>query len=162
MSNRRAVQSGIVLVVAFISFAFVGRVAAGRLRPLPQRITSPVNRDALPRPGKQYVFVYIGSSRCGPSNAPGLASEIEELIRMVHARATQDSVAFVSIGVAREISASSGLAHLANVAPFDEVSAGQGVLNQASAHFLSVDHRGAAATPQLVVLGLRPHEYLLT
>jgi hypothetical protein len=44
------------------------------------------------------------------------------------------------------------LAHLDKIGSFDEVSAGQGVLNLAAAHFISRDHRGMAATPQLIVV----------
>jgi hypothetical protein len=111
-----------------------------------------ISPEAARRPGKQYVFVFIGSSKCGPSNAEDLPSHIAALRQLVRTQAQTEHVGFVSIGIAREMNPRAGLSHLSKMGDFDEVAAGQGELNQASAHFISVDHRGWAATPQVIVL----------
>lgn len=108
--------------------------------------------DAIPRPGRQLVFVYVGSSRCGPSNAPDLPARIQALMSMVRTRARAAGAGFVAVGIAREMSALDGVDHLRRIGSFDELAAGQGELNQAAAHFLLVDHRGSVATPQIIVV----------
>ncbi|MCC6317127.1 MAG: hypothetical protein IT361_05485 [Gemmatimonadaceae bacterium] len=107
---------------------------------------------AVPKVGGQLLLVYVGSSRCGPSNAADLPNLVRSISGELRAEGARRGLAFVSVGVGREVSATSGMVHLHKIAAFDEVAAGQGVLNQASAHFVDRDHRGMAATPQLIVL----------
>lgn len=150
MQGSRIRVLGLVVVVFSLS-VLVGRLVSA---PLARNgaagpVVSPL---ALPKPGRQLLFVYVGSSRCGPSNSPGLSTYVAKLLNKVRAHAVADQSGFVSLGIARELSVEAGIAHLAKVGSFDEVSSGQGGLNQASAHFISRDLRGAAATPQVVIV----------
>lgn len=142
-------RATLLFLLLFAGFGALGRGAAEVWLPDPP---PPVSDDAVPRPGRQYLLVYVGSSRCGPSNSPALAEDVKSLMATLGGRARSEGVGFVRVGVARELSSSRGLEHLARIGEFDEVAAGQGVMNQASAHFVSVDHRGTAATPQLIVV----------
>lgn len=126
------------------------------------------------RPGRQLVLVYVGSSRCGPSNAPHVATDVRAARELLREQALREGMGFVSIGVAREMDPQAGLQHLENIGGFNEIAAGQSELNQASAHFISRDHVGIAATPQVIILertlvaegsGVNPssvHEVVLT
>ncbi|MBL0889710.1 MAG: hypothetical protein K2Y26_06565 [Gemmatimonadaceae bacterium] len=61
-------------------------------------------------------------------------------------------MSIVKIGVASELSAQAGVQHLSAMGVFDEVAAGQGVLNHANSHFVALRHPGLQATPQVIVL----------
>lgn len=113
------------------------------------------NPNALPRPGRQLVAVYIGSSRCNASNQSDVLSAVSSAFESVRKQSQQQQAGFVSIGIAREQSARAGLFHLSSVYRFDELSAGQGQLNQAAYRFVSKDHPGIAATPQIIVVERR-------
>jgi hypothetical protein len=104
---------------------------------------------------REYSLVYVGSSRCGPSNIAELAPAVQEILAVLRQRAQSESVALTTIGVARESDARAGLAHLEKTAMFDEVAAGQGRLNQAALRFVTRDHPGIAATPQLILVERR-------
>lgn len=149
MEVRRIRSTGLfigLLVAAFV----VGREArAGfaRLRRAPA-----VPDEARPVAGRQLLFVYIGSSRCGPSNQPELLAAVGKSIGDIRSRATRASLGFVTIGVGRELNATTALGHLSKIATFDEVAVGQGDFNQASIRFISRDHPGIGATPQVLVV----------
>ncbi len=156
MEQKRKLGSWILgLSVLFAASLFAGRAAASHSE-LPLRTeASEASIEAVPRPGRQLVLVYVGSSRCGPSNAPDLPETVGAIATLLRSTALKDSSGFVRIGVAREISARSGLEHLSKFGGFDEISVGQGVLNTASSKYISVDHKGVAATPQLLVVDRR-------
>lgn len=73
MELRRVRTTG--LLVALLVGAFVvgreARAGFSRLRPAP---TVPI--EAQPVAGRQLLYVYIGSSRCGPSNQPELIAAV--------------------------------------------------------------------------------------
>lgn len=145
---RRTLLAAAILAVA--AFA-VGRFTMERV----QRIavaTDATRSNALPTPGTQLLFIYIGSSRCAPSNAPEIVGQVDSLKRLVRMHAQHRGVGFASLGVAREISVQAGMKHLAKFTSFDEVDIGQRELNQSSLRFIARDHPGIAATPQLVVV----------
>lgn len=148
--DLRRVSMG-MLLIAIIAGAFVvGREARGvyaRLRSAPA-----VPVEARPVAGRQLLFVYVGSSRCGPSNQPDLLAAVRRSIDDIRSRATSASLGFVTLGVGRELNATAALGHLAKVAHFDELAAGQGDFNQASIRFISHDHPGIGATPQVLVV----------
>lgn len=149
MEVRRIRSTGLFIVLLVAAFV-VGREArAGfaRLRPAPA-----VPVEARPVAGRQLLFIYIGSSRCGPSNQPELLAAVGKSIGDIRSRATRASRGFVTIGVGRELNATTALGHLAKVATFDEVAVGQGDFNQASIRFISRDHPGIGATPQVLVV----------
>ncbi len=150
MFSARTMVVSTLASIAFTGFFFTGRFLATEIKS--RASVALVSTDAVPRPGTAYVFVYVGSSRCGPSNREGLNRRVSDLMAMMRTKASHERKGFVTIGIARENSARSGLAHLERVANFDEIASGQGVLNVASAHFNSRDHKGMPATPQLVIL----------
>lgn len=105
-----------------------------------------------PNTGKQLLFVYVGSSVCGPSGSADLPRMVRALQGLIKANAKEHGFDLVAIGIAAEQDPIAGLRHLMSVARFDEIAAGQSQLNQALAHFVHVDHRGLAATPQVIIL----------
>lgn len=157
MSMKNAVEgtsrlgASAALIGVLVACFFAGQFVAARLRPS-QRSAVDVRQEALPRVGRQYVVVYIGSSRCGPSNQKETLEAVRVAISAIRARGAVEGRGVVSIGVAREQSAMAGLDHLRKVESFDEVASGQGDFNQSSGRFISNDHRGVGATPQVVVL----------
>lgn len=141
----------VLLLVLFVTSFAVGR-SLPKILDL-KRITSTLDvRLAAIRPGRQLVFVYIGSSKCGPANFPGLAAQVFGIKESLRKQAINAGLGFVTIGIAQEMDPNAGIAHLRSIMDFDELAAGQGELNQASAHFVSRDHRGATATPQIVLV----------
>ncbi len=146
-SVARSIAGGLALFLAAI---WIG-MRVPRFGDTPQSADR-TRDEAILAPGRQILFVYVGSSRCGPSNAPGVAENVAAGLDSVGQWARGKGLGFVSIGVAREWSASEGLSHLAKVGGFDEIAAGQSGLNQAAAHFISRDLRGIAATPQVIVV----------
>lgn len=148
MTSRRVVVRDSIFAVGSLG----GSVLLGRWLST-QGSAGPAQRPvAAVEVGAQVVFVYVGSSRCGPSNSPELPSAIHSAMDAVRSEAKRRGLGFASIGVAKEASANAGIAHLAKMAAFDEVAAGQSELNQASQHFLSRDHRGLEATPQIILV----------
>lgn len=144
-----------LLAGVFALSVAVGRAIGVRSGGPDRTEASVIRAEALPRLGGQLVLVYVGSSRCGPSNAADLPSLVGKITERLRATALQDSLGFVRIGVAREVSAKSGLVHLSKFGGFDEISVGQGVLNATGEKYLTGDHRGDAATPQLIVVARR-------
>lgn len=108
---------------------------------------------------RELVMVYIGASTCGPSNdarLPGWLREAEDTLQL---RARRGDASVVVVGVARELDVATGMAHLARMAAFDEVSAGLREKNHLSQKYISRDFSGAAATPQILIL-LREYDEL--
>lgn len=141
------------VVTIFVSLSgYIGGKSwyTARLRDSPSAAVP--RKEALPKPGRQLVFVYLGSSRCNPSNQKDVIESIRSSVGLARQQALRQGIGFVSIGIARELSADAGIAHLAGVYGFDEVAAGQGGLNQAAFRFVSRDHPGIAATPQVLVI----------
>lgn len=150
LPSRRTVAFTICIFVVAILASYTAKKEY--LRRYGSAKAAVVRPESIARKGKQYLFVYVGSSRCAACAAPELPGNVSSLRESIRSFAIETGVGFVSIGVAREMSAKVGLAHLEKIGEFDEVSAGQGDLNVASAHFISVDHRGLPATPQVIVL----------
>lgn len=144
-------RTAAAVLAVLVGCFFAGQSAAARIRP-PARVGGDVRKEALPRAGLQYVVVYIGSSRCGPSNQKETLEAVRSAISTIRSRGTLEGRGVVSIGIAREQSVLAGLDHLRKVEAFDEVAAGQGDFNQSSGRFISIDHRGVGATPQIVVI----------
>jgi hypothetical protein len=155
-SYQRAVAAMIVVSMVLATSFFLGKQfspAARRNRD----VSRSVRQEAIPRPGRQLVLVYVGSSRCGPSNQPDVVRAVGTAIRSLRQVAEARYTGFVAIGIARELSPVSGLQHLQKLGQFDELAVGQGDLNQASMRMISVDHPGIGATPQLIVLERELH-----
>lgn len=151
--SRAAIRvAGVVatLAVAFLGFRTGHAWQSSVYRQ--ESVANQPNVDALPRAGRQVVVVYVGSSRCNASNQTDVLLAVSSAFESVRKQATQQKAGFVSIGIARELSARAGLLHLSSVYRFDELSSGQGQLNQAAYRFVSKDHPGIAATPQIIVV----------
>lgn len=97
------------------------------------------------------MLTYIGSSTCGPSNKKDLPELIEALKRSVQRRARETGRRFTAIGIAKDETVSSGIAHLRRFGVFDEIMAGNGWLNTGIRHYVFEDIPGSAATPQVVL-----------
>lgn len=102
--------------------------------------------------GPELVFVYIGSSTCGPSNAPSLGPALERLRQMARNEAERRGVGFATIGIARDRSAAAGIDHLGQFGAWDEVLSGRGWLNTGIIKYVYEDLPGRAATPQVVIV----------
>ena len=149
MKLRRVLTIGLPVTLLVAAF-FLGRRAW--MYSVALTSSRAVPAEARPVAGRQLVFVYIGSSRCGPSNQPEVFTSVSRSIEHLRLRATKSSMGFVTLGIGRELSASAALEHLAKVASFDEIAVGQGDFNQASIRFVSRDHPGVGATPQVLVV----------
>ncbi len=152
MTSPRTMAAALMAATMVVSLSFfLGRYLSPMARRSQDDARS-VRQEALPRPGRQLVLVYVGSSRCGPSNQPDVVRAVGTAMTSVRRAAEARSSGFVAVGIARELSPLSGLEHLEKVGRFDELAVGQGDLNQASRRMISVDHPGIGATPQLIVL----------
>ena len=111
-------------------------------------------------PGDETVLVYVGSSTCGWSNVPELSSMLRSLKSRMHERAIAKGRRFAAIGIARDVVAADGIAHLAKFGAFDEVMAGNSWGNRGIQQYIygTGDMAGPAATPQVIVVS-RKLEY---
>ena len=102
--------------------------------------------------GPELVFVFIGASRCRWSNL----AEARQLVRRaklaVREAAHERGHGFAAVGIARDVVASEGTAHLREFGNFDEVTAGRGWMNIGVMRYVYDDLPGPAATPQIVVV----------
>lgn len=152
LSKRTRLLLQTVVVGAGLLGCYFGGQSLASSGSLPGRRDISVRKEALPRAGKQLVLVYVGSSRCNPSNQTDVIAAIASAMDSLRLIASRQSMGFVSIGVARELSPGAGLMHLEKIGSFDEIAVGQGDLNQASMRLISVDHPGLGATPQLIIM----------
>lgn len=157
MTEQRAKTSksfsNVVLLIG--GFLVLGAFYGGRV--LGRRVKGSVAKSSqtqieAPEAGNRLLLVYVGSSKCGSCRSPDIPRFVSTARDSLLARGHRDSTGVTSIGIASELDPRSGISHLAAVAAFDEVAAGQGIMNQANRHFVSIDHPGMQATPQLIVL----------
>ncbi len=102
--------------------------------------------------GEELVLAYVGSSRCSWSNLPELERAVRDLKRILSRRADSLGLAFAAVGVARDMSAAAGIAHLEKFGRFDEVMSGRGWLNVGVQKYVYGDMPGLGATPQVILL----------
>lgn len=107
--------------------------------------------------GDQLVLVYVGSSTCGWSNRPELYPMIQNLKSELSERANTAGVGFAAVGIARDVRAADGLAHLEEFGPFDEVMAGNSWANTGIQEYIygAGEMAGPGATPQILLLSRR-------
>ncbi len=110
------------------------------------------------RPNRELVLVYMGSSTCGPSNSHELRESILYAKREMAELAESQGIAFAAVGVAADLSAASGLAHLRTLGLWDEVVSGRSWRNAGTGRYVYRDMPGVAATPQVLVV-MRSGEY---
>jgi hypothetical protein len=101
--------------------------------------------------GDQLVMVYLGSSTCGWSNAPGLPEAVEAAKLRLAAHALESDLSFKAMGVALEWSVSQGMKHLGRFGRFDEVAAGYSWGNDFALTHLWTDPSEVPSTPQILV-----------
>lgn len=108
-------------------------------------------RIALQEPGEEIVVIYVGSSRCSWCARPELPRYVAQAVEAIRAE-RRASARVTLIGVAVETDPSAGLDHLRRVAPFDQVTAGGGWLNDGAYRYIWAGVGQPAATPQIIVL----------
>ena len=105
--------------------------------------------------GSELVFVFVGSSSCSWSNRPELRDFVRTARLAVRDKSIAEDIGFAAVGVARDVVASKGIAHLAAFGEFDEIMAGRGWLNSGVLRYIYGDLPGPAATPQILVVERR-------
>lgn len=102
--------------------------------------------------GEEIVMIYVGRRHCAPSNARGLAQQVEDIKGSLYAAAVDQGASFRAIGMATDARIDDGLAHLKRFGEFDEVWAGGGGVSDAAMKYLWQDFPGEVATPQIILL----------
>ena len=100
----------------------------------------------------EYLFVFIGSSRCAVSRGSELRQAVLQARDALTRRAARDGVRLVTLGVAVDANADVGLSFLRLFGAWDEVSAGRAWLNHAVVRYVLRDIPGEVAVPQIVLL----------
>ena len=119
--------------------------------------TSSYRPDGTLDSGGEIALVYVGSSQCVWSNAPELVTLVGNLKLELQARARAEQRGFVAVGIARDMGAANGLAHLRKFGAFDEVTSGRSWANIGLLKYIYGDMPGRAATPQVLVVSRTVH-----
>lgn len=118
-------------------------------------------REGPPAPGLtstavgdrgELLLVFIGSSTCGASEAPGFPEALATVQTALGERAAAFGLSFGTLGVAIDHSPRKGIAFLESMGDFDELIAGRGWINQGGVSFVWRHLPGESAIPQIVVL----------
>lgn len=145
-----AVSFGAVLGLVL---AFMGLMPIPEVRwKLPAMETDEYRPESTLSSGEELAVVFVGSSACAWSNRPELAKVVKNLKTTLAARAAAAGIGFSAVGVARDIVAERGIAHLAKFGRFDEVMSGRGWANTGIQKYLYSTMPGPGATPQILVL----------
>ena len=132
---------------------FMGLVPIPEVRwKMPTTEAGEYRPDSRLEPGEELAFVFVGSSACAWSNRPELVKIVRDLKTTYAARAAADGIGFAAVGVARDIVAERGIAHLEKFGRFDEVMAGRGWANTGIQKYLYDAMPGPGATPQILVV----------
>lgn len=102
--------------------------------------------------GTEVLVVFVGSEGCKVSLQPGFNKVIRQMNILAGNEARQEGKLFSTLGVSAGNSASAGVEYLRTFAPFDQISAGHGWLNNDSMRYIWQDHPGEAAIPQVIVI----------
>lgn len=153
MDKRRLAAVMVVLATGF------GLGIAG-LMPVPEvqvawSVPAVESRQYVPGSagaGEEILLVYMGSSSCHWSNAPGLASTVRQLKLDIQRRVRSDGLTFATLGIARDRSVVTGMKHLRKFGAFDEVTAGHGWYNDGVRRYVYEELPGPASTPQVIVV----------
>lgn len=138
----------------FLRSAFVLTAGAGTAAFLESR-----SRPSVPRPDpagveqpEEVPFIFIASSTCGASEAPGLAAALSRARVALQDRVRRAGFGFASVGVALDHDWRAGLAFLEDFGPFDEVSSGRKWSNNMAVDYLWRDLPGDPAIPQVLIV----------
>ena len=143
--------------ILIVGFAIPMAVAAGRAGRLPAvDIRWPAQELQLPpdtvQDGTEIVLVYIGSSTCVWCQAKELPEWMSQIRTAVAAQADLAGHAFAAVGVSIDFDVPGGLKHLRDLGPFHEVTTGRRWRNIGALKYVSEEHVGRTATPQIVVI----------
>lgn len=105
-----------------------------------------------PRSGRELVFIFIGSSVCAPSKAPGFDETIKKAANGLSRTAESRGMRFVRVGVALTATPEGGSRFLRDFGDFDEMLAGRGWMNQGAISFFWRDIVGTESVPQVLIL----------
>lgn len=154
----RTLRGGVTGIISFgaaigLLLTFMGLVPIPEVR---WRLPTTGTGEYRPAPGlksgEELAFVFVGSSACAWSNRPKLARIVKSLKTTLAARAAADGIGFAAVGVARDIVAERGIAHLEKFGRFDEVMSGRGWANTGVQKYLYDAMPGPGATPQILVV----------
>lgn len=156
--TRRARGRGAAGVISFgavlgLVLAFMGLVPIPEVRwKLPAKEAGEYRPESRLSSGEELAIVFVGSSACAWSNRPELMRVVKNLKTTLAGRAAAAGIGFSAVGVARDIVAERGIAHLAKFGRFDEVMSGRGWANTGIQKYLYNTMPGPGATPQILVL----------
>lgn len=142
------------------SVAGVALATAGLMPTVDIELAVPAREAREYRPGSvaatgtddELVLVYLGSSSCGWSNLPEVSRAVRDAKILVAGRARNSGMRFSALGIALDVDASRGWAHLRKAGLFDEVAAGMGWANSGAEKYVFGSLAGPASTPQLLVV----------
>jgi hypothetical protein len=137
-----------------------GGIGAFSLMVILGNFASIMSKPVRPRPthqpsyasGKQILLVYIGSEGCKASLKPTFVPLISAIREAVSRQAHDDHEPFSTLGVSAGNSVELGLAYLKRFGSFDEISIGNGWLNDEAMHFVWQGLPGQALVPQVIVV----------
>ena len=142
------------------SVAGMALATAGLMPTLDIELAVPAREALEYRPGSvaangaedEIVLVYLGSSSCGWSNLPEVSRAVRDAKVLVAEHARNAGMRFSALGIALDVDASRGWAHLRNAGLFDEIAAGMGWANSGADKYVFGKLAGPASTPQLLVV----------
>ena len=102
--------------------------------------------------GRQIMAIYIGATDCQPCVWPPFKASLREMWPLLDNQARRAGVTFATFGVAINDDVDSGVAMLAPLSQFDEISIGGGWVNHASDRYMWADTSGVPAVPQVLVI----------
>jgi hypothetical protein len=122
-------------------------------------VAVPLVRRALHEPegvdrlesGTELLFVFVGSSTCGATEAPGFTELVGVIRERLAAQARSEDYQFVTVGVALDWSIPAGLGFLEEFGPFDEIMTGRSWLNAGGVRYMWRDLPGEPACPSVLV-----------
>jgi hypothetical protein len=102
--------------------------------------------------GKELVFVYFGSTGCGPCKAPGMKQAVLKAKEIVAKRAADERLPFSTTGVALDPDIYKGLDFLKSVGPFDQIIVGRDWENSAVLELMaSGGSESIIGIPQIII-----------
>lgn len=146
-----AVRSMVVLTLIAM-YAVVRAYQENNTVPFEQRQEEKRLVDVLPDSiSTQLVMVVVGSSRCGASQGNALAKAIRMVRDSARLMAEEQSVPFVTIGVALDYWPEEGLRWLRGIGEFDEVLSGQKWLGEGAFQFVWGVQGAPTVVPQIIL-----------
>lgn len=99
---------------------------------------------------KEYVLIYIGSSRCTYSNDPKIYRAVKDIKYQLSNISKENNAGFHSIGISAELNPNEGIQHLDNFGNFNEIISGAGWNSTGVVNYLQ-KYSQDYATPSIIV-----------